>query len=259
MLLEKILEAKKEELEKKGEVSGGEYGKKFLYEPVSLKETLDRKEFSAIAEIKRASPSAGAIRENMDIGKTAIDYQKAGASGISVLTCRPFFKGGVEDLKEARKSVDIPLLMKDFVFDRRQVLEGRACGADAVLLIMRILDDGAFLNLVECAESLELETLVEVHNEEEMERAFSLVACWDRKILGINNRNLETLGIDLSTTEDLMKILSGYKITVISESGIRCRDDVLRLRQSGIKGILVGEGLLKEGNPGENLEKLLRE
>lgn len=260
MLLEKILEAKKAEIakSKNKQVPAEASEQNFPHKIIGLKEVLDRRGFSAIAEIKRASPSAGSIRGHLDVEATALNYRNAGAAGISVLTCGPFFNGTAEDLRVVRKAVDVPVLMKDFIFDRDQVLEARIYGADAVLLIMRILDDGAFLELAGLADSLQLQTLVEVHNKQELQRALSLVACWDNKILGINNRNLETLNIDLSTTADLMKTLSGYKITVISESGIRCREDVVKMKQLGVKGILVGETLLKKGDPGQNLKELLK-
>ena len=258
MVLEKILKAKKgyiEEWKKKAATKTLETA--FSHNIISQKNIIDTQDFSVIAEIKRSSPSAGNIRQDIDIGQTAADYQNNGAAGISVLTCEPFFNGCIEDLKNTRKAVCIPILMKDFIIDIWQIYEGRLYGADIVILIMRILNDEDFIRLVQYAESLHLETLIEVHSKKEIERSLKLVKNWDDKILGINNRNLETLTTDLKITADLIKFVEGYKITVISESGIRTAEDVLRIRETGVKGILVGESLLKRGSPGDNLKKLI--
>ncbi len=258
MVLEKILAEKREYVERIRKLFPGEKRKKsFSRKVVSLKNILDRERFSAIAEIKRSSPSAGRIRENIDTGKTAVEYRDSGAAAVSILTCEPLFNGSMKDLKDARNSVDIPLLMKDFIIDESQIYEGRLYGADAILLIMRILDDSDFVKLAGYAESVNLDILVEVHSRGELERALRLVENWNKKILGINNRNLETLETDLKATADLMKFVREYKITAISESGIRTREDVLKVRHTGVKGILVGESLLKSGSPGENLKNLL--
>ncbi len=178
-------------------------------------------------------------------------------SGISVLTCEPYFKGSMEDLKSARESVNIPLLMKDFVIDPFQIHEGRVAGADAVLLIMRILSDRDFLEFIDTAEELGMEAVVEVHIKEELDRALRLVKNWDNAILGINNRNLDTLKTDLETTFNLIKFVREDKIVAISESGIKDRRDIERLKNAGLRGALIGESLLKSGDIIEKLKELL--
>ena len=258
MVLEKILAEKRDYIERMKKISPeGKRDKDFSRETVSLKKVLDEKTFSVIAEIKRSSPSAGKIRAVPDPGKIAAGYSAAGAAGISVLTCEPFFNGSMKDLQDVRKVVSIPILMKDFVIDKFQVFEGRRHGADVLLLIMRILDDSEFAELAGYAESLGLEILAEVHTKEEMERALRIVKNWNVTVLGINNRNLETLRTDLDVTQNLMKFAREYKITAISESGIRTREDICLIRNTGVKGILVGESLLKYGSPGDNLKKIL--
>ena len=253
-VLEKIIESKRELVEK---------GKRRLPAPgkvaherktLSLKAILDNRPFSVIAEVKRSSPSAGNIRDNLDPGRTAIEYEANGAAGISVLTCEPFFNGSMQDLEDVRRSVNIPILMKDFIIDPWQVSEGRRYGADIVLLILGILDDGSFRRLSDHARNIGLEVLVEVHTPGEIERALRLVDRWEGKILGINNRNLRTLETDTGTTPRLMKLLQGHEMSVISESGIRSRQDVLDAVRAGVRGVLVGESLLREGRPGENLK-----
>lgn len=225
--------------------------------PYSLKENLERKGFSIVAELKRGSPSAGVIDRDLDIKEKALAYLQAGVSGISVLTCEPYFYGCLEDLKVVRETVDIPLLMKDFIFDPYQILQGRVYGADVVLLILRILSDKDFKKLLDTAESLMMEVLVEVHTKEELERALRLVDNWKGKILGINNRNLETLETDLSVTLNLIKFIPQDKITVISESGIKDRRDVGTLKKAGLSGILVGESILKSKDVKEKIRELI--
>ncbi|MCM8776978.1 MAG: indole-3-glycerol phosphate synthase TrpC [Candidatus Omnitrophica bacterium] len=256
MLLEKIIDEKKRIVDK--QKAEGEKGCKGadLKKPLSLKESLKRK-FGLIAEIKRASPSAGVIKEDIDVKKTALIYSSAGASGISVLTCEPFFMGQMEDIKVVREVVDIPILMKDFVIDPFQIYLGRRYGADIVLLILKILSDQDFLKLLDTSENLEMETLIEVGSKDELERALRLVKNWDNKILGINNRDLDTLKVDISTTLNLIRLVPQDKIVVISESGIKRKEDVKILRESGVKGILVGECLLKSSDIKKKIQELL--
>jgi indole-3-glycerol phosphate synthase len=257
MILEKIVRAKKEIISsQKGVVSIEKLVGEINRTPLSLKRSLKKNTFGIIAEIKRASPSAGSIDKNINIEGTARIYFESGVSGISILTCEPFFYGSTDDLKSVREIVKIPLLMKDFIFDPYQIYQARAYGADAVLLIIRILSDEDFLRLLNTAENLMLEVLVEIHTEEELKRALRLVENWDNKVLGINNRNLETLKTDLNVTLNLIKSLFGYKITVISESGINNREDVEALKNAGVQGALIGESLLKSGNIKSKLKEL---
>jgi indole-3-glycerol phosphate synthase len=259
MVLQTIIEEKRKLIsEEKKNFPRGEFREKAsLRKTFSLKKSLLEKSFGIIAEIKRASPSAGVIEENLDIKKTALAYRSMNVSGISVLTCEPFFRGSTEDLKVVRENVDIPLLMKDFVIDSFQIYKGRASGADAILLILRILSDKDFLNFMDISEKLMMETVVEVHTKEELDRALSLVKNWDNSILGINNRNLNTLKTDLKTTLDLIKFVQGDKIVAISESGIKNREDIERLKDAGLKGALIGESLLKSGDVRGKLKELL--
>ena len=255
MILEKIIEEKKWLIEKqKKEGIDKRYNSYSLRKTLSLRENLN-KGFGLIAEIKRASPSAGIIKKDLDVREIAHIYESCGVAGISVLTCEPFFKGDIEDIKRVREVVESPVLMKDFIIDDYQVYLGRIYGADAFLLILRILSDEEFLKLLDAGENLGMETLIEVHTEDELERALHLVKNWENKILGINNRDLDTLKTDISVTLNLIKLVPEDKIVVISESGIRSRKDVEKLREAGVNGVLIGESLLKS----ENLKKKLQE
>ncbi len=259
MILQTIIEEKKKLVsEEKKKTPPETFDVKTpLRKTFSLKKKILENGFGVIAEIKRASPSAGNIQKNLDVKNTAIAYRSMNVSGISVLTCEPLFKGSVEDLKVVRECVDIPLLMKDFVIDSFQIYKGRASGADAVLLILRILSDKDFLHLLNTAEKLMVETVVEIHTKQELERALRLVKNWDKSILGINNRNLDTLKTDLKTTLDLIKFVPEDKIVAISESGIKTREDIERLKDAGLKGALIGESLLKSGDVCKKLKELL--
>lgn len=259
MVLKKIIEEKKRIVFKeKKAVPLEEFKEKTgLRKTLSLKKRLLEDGFGIIAEIKRASPSAGVIEENLDVKKTALTYKSMDVSGISVLTCEPFFKGSTEDLKAVREAVDIPLLMKDFIIDSFQIYKGRLAGADAVLLILKILSEKDFLNFMDTAEKLMMEAVVEIHTREELDRVLKLVKNRDNFILGINNRNLDTLEIDLKTTLDLIKFVREDKIIAISESGIKSREDIERLKNAGIKGALIGESLLKSADIREKLKELL--
>ncbi len=258
MILERILAEKRKIIAAKKNASLLEKLQKNLAgSSRSLKKTLDKEDFGIIGEVKRGSPSAGIIDKNLNLEEKALSYFKAGVSGISVLTCEPFFYGSADDLKTVRKTVGLPLLMKDFIFDPYQIMEGRIYGADAVLLILKILSDDEFLKLANTAEQFELEVLVEVHSEEELDRAMRLVKNWDDKILGINNRNLENLKTDLNVALNLIKFVPQGKMTVIGESGIRCRSDIDALRKAGLKGALIGESILKSSDAERKIKELL--
>lgn len=198
-----------------------------------------------IAEVKRASPSAGIIRDNFDPGALAKEYHSAGAACISVLTDQRFFKGSIEDLKNVRRSVPLPLLRKDFIIDERQILESIQCGADAILLIAAVLGDAELPRLQSLAVSAGLAVLVEVHDEHELERALGCGA----KLIGINNRDLRTFKVDVAVTERLARAIRSnptrQDILLVSESGIKTRADVERVKRAGADAILVGETLVR--------------
>lgn len=205
-----------------------------------------------IAEVKKASPSKGIIRENFDHRIMARDYVKAGASALSVLTDNKFFQGDIHYIEDIRADVSIPILRKDFIIDSYQLTEAKAFGADAVLLIAACLGKNQLREFHIEAEELGLECLVEVHNEDELESLdMSLV-----KIIGINNRNLEDFSVDLNTSIRLSEMIPSG-ITKVSESGISSRREIDLLMQNGINAVLVGESLIRASNPGEALRSLL--
>ena len=209
-------------------------------------------EVRVIAEIKRASPTRGVLRADLDHRWFAQTYEEAGAAAISVLTEKHFFQGSIHDMRQARALVDIPVLRKDFIIDGYQILEARANDADAVLLIAAILDQRELNHLQAMAESVGIATLVEVHTPEEADRALAAEAT----IIGINNRNLEDFTVDLETTERLMGYLPAG-CTVVSESGIRNADDIRRLLEWGVNAALVGEALVTSDDPLAALSELV--
>ncbi|MCR9097955.1 MAG: indole-3-glycerol phosphate synthase TrpC [bacterium] len=209
---------------------------------------------SVIAEVKRRSPSKGLIREDFDPVWIAKCYAEAGAACISVLTDEKFFGGSLEVLEAVRAVVERPLLRKDFMIDPYQVDEARVAGADAILLIVSALDDGTMETLDARARALGLDVLVEVHDEDELERARALGA----DLIGVNNRNLKTFETDLATTERLAARLDDRDVVLVAESGIGSAADVARLERAGAAGFLVGESLMRQPHPGQALEALRR-
>jgi indole-3-glycerol phosphate synthase len=206
-------------------------------------------DIALIAEVKKASPSAGEICKDFDPVRIAKEYEAAGASCLSVLTDEKYFKGSLDYLRQIRATVKLPLLRKDFVIDERQILEAIEWGADAILLIVAILDDARLRRFHELASEAGLTALVEVHDEEELIRAQNIGA----KLIGVNNRNLKTFKVDLATTERLAAKLFSSVATrdsslLVAESGIHSRADVERLAKCGAKAILVGESLMKQPN-----------
>jgi indole-3-glycerol phosphate synthase len=204
-----------------------------------------------VAEVKRASPSAGAIRSGLDAAAQARAYATAGAAAISVLTDGPGFGGSLADLAEVRAAVDVPLLRKDFVVDGYQLLEARAHGADAALLIVAALDPQALGGLVEACAGLGLAALVEVHDAAELEVALRAGA----RIVGVNNRDLRTFAVDLATSERLLPLLPA-DVRGVAESGVRTPDDARRLRRAGAANLLVGEALVRAADPGALLREM---
>lgn len=200
-------------------------------------------EVTVIAEVKKASPSAGVIAEDFDPLLRAIDYEAAGADALSILTDEAFFQGSLDYLRLIRPKVELPLLRKDFMIHPCQIYESVVAGADAILLIVAALSDDELKTLFECARQFPLDVLVEVHNLEEMDRALDLGG----DIIGINNRNLKTFQVDLQTTADLAAEIPGDCLG-ISESGIATAEDVAFCREQGIDCFLVGETLMRSSD-----------
>lgn len=207
---------------------------------------------AVIAEVKRASPSAGSIRADADPVLVAESYARHGAACISVLTDEKYFRGTLDDLRRVRDAVFLPVLRKDFVLDRYQLLEARAAGADCVLLIAECLDDCRLRELYFAAGELNLDVLVEIHDTENLDRVLEL----QPPLLGINNRNLKTMATDLEHTLHLAGRIPPETL-LVSESGIRSREDVVRLEAAGVRAILVGETLMRAADPGAMLGSLL--
>lgn len=205
-----------------------------------------------IAELKKASPSKGVIRADFHPAQIAQTYQRHGAACISVLTDEPHFQGSLEDLRQARAAVDLPVLRKDFVIDPYQVVEARAAGADAVLLIAECLDDEGLRSLYAAILSLGMTPLVELYQEENLPRVLDLGA----RLVGINNRDLRTFEVDLNHTVRMKERIPGDRV-VVGESGIRTRADVERLEAAGVHAILVGEALMSSHNIGAAVDQLL--
>jgi len=205
-----------------------------------------------IAEVKKASPSMGVICKNFDPVRIAREYEAAGASCLSVLTDEKFFQGSLDYLRQIRAAVKLPLLRKDFIIDERQILEAIEWGADAILLIVAILTDAQLAKFHSLAVEAGLAVLVEVHDEEELERAQKISPA----LIGVNNRNLKTFQVDLATTENLAKKIGTGKI-LVAESGIHSRADVERLKKCGAGAILVGESLVKRGDIGAKVRELI--
>lgn len=205
-----------------------------------------------IAEVKKASPSKGVIREDFDPVKIARSYEEFGASCISVLTEKKFFQGKLEYIGQIRKAVKLPLLRKDFIIDEYQIHETRAAGADAILLIAACLEKQQLEDFLGIASRLGLDVLVESHTYKELDK--SLLA--GASLVGINNRDLTTFTVSLRTTLELLKDIPDDR-TVVSESGIKTRDDVVKLQQAGVDAILVGESLMREKNIGKKVKELL--
>lgn len=205
-----------------------------------------------IAEVKKASPSKGVIRDNFDPVGIARIYEDSGAACISVLTEKKFFQGSLDHLGMIRKAVDLPLLRKDFIIDEYQIFEARAAGADAILLIAACLDKPQIQDFLGCARDFGLDALVESHTPKELDKALSAGAM----LIGINNRDLTTFSVSLQTTFDMLKDIPDDRI-VVSESGISSREDIARLEQAGVDAVLVGEALMREKEIGRKVKELL--
>lgn len=265
MILDEILENKRAEVEaRKAEVPleelkvrlknismRGRFTKALSSRPDSVARGPSG-EIRLIAEVKKASPSKGVIRPDFDPVAIAETYEKAGASAISVLTDEKYFQGRLEYLTDIRKCVGIPLLRKDFVVDPYQIYEAKTYGADAVLLIVAALSESELSDYIALSEETGLDALVEVHTDVELDTALDTGA----RIIGINNRDLNTFETRLETTFRMAARVPGDRI-LVSESGIFTREDVLRLMEAGVNAILVGESLMRAADPGEKIRELL--
>ena len=214
-------------------------------------EALTRPGLSLIAEFKRRSPSAGPIRDGAEPAEIAQAYEEGGAAALSVLTDEANFGGSLEDLVEARRACELPVLQKDFIVDRYQLYEAAVAGADAILLIVAALDANALADLHSVARGLDLDCLVEVHRESELETALTV----DAEVIGINNRNLDDMTVDVQTTFELITDVPAGK-TVVSESGISDRATLRELDDVGVDAVLVGEALMRAEDPAAKVREL---
>lgn len=254
-LLERIVSYKKEEVKKRKSIISVETLKSGnLPKTRNFKSALEKEGISIIAEIKRMSPSAGIIREDFDSTKIARTYEENGASAISVLTDRKFFGGSIDYVMAVKKAMNLPILRKEFIIDEYQIYESRYIGADAILLIARILTPAELDRFISIAKELGLTCLVEVHTRNELEEVLSTKT----EIIGLNNRDLDTLQIDIKTSLKLKKIIPKGYVTV-SESGIKTRAHVVELQETGFNAILVGETLMRAKKSGDKIRELLGE
>ncbi|UCG34799.1 MAG: indole-3-glycerol phosphate synthase TrpC [Candidatus Omnitrophota bacterium] len=251
-ILASILEAKKKRIEvlRKNREAFISLVKK-APPPTSFKKAIKREgKISFIAEIKQASPSAGVLRKDFYPVELAKKYDALKVNALSVLTEEDFFLGKINYIEDIKKNVNLPILRKDFILDEVQVLESRAAGADAILLIMRILDETRLKRLYSLSKDLGMDVLVEVHTEKELRKVLN----YEIDIVGINNRSLDTFKVDISRTQKLIPFISGGAIKV-SESGIRSLKDMLLLKGLGVDAALVGEAIMKAAN----IEKKVKE
>jgi indole-3-glycerol phosphate synthase len=217
----------------------------------SLRGNIAKGRSGVIAEVKKASPSKGVLREDFRPADIAASYETHGASCLSVLTDLNFFQGAPDYLRQARAACALPVLRKDFMVDMYQVYEARAMGADAILLIVSALDHGLMAELEACAQELGMDVLVEVHDGDELGAALRL----NTRLVGINNRNLRTFETSLETTIGLLPRIPGDKL-VVTESGILAPDDVKRMRDANVHAFLVGEAFMRAADPGVELQRL---
>ena len=217
----------------------------------ALRLRIDAQRAAVIAEVKKASPSKGLIREDFDPASIAASYQAGGASCLSVLTDRDFFQGGENDLVAARAACTLPVLRKDFMIDPWQVVESRAIGADCILLIVAALEQAQMVELAATAADLAMDVLVEVHDGAELDRALELTPT----LVGINNRDLRTFNTTLETTLVLAPRVPDDTM-LVTESGIHTVEDVTRMREAGINAFLVGEAFMRQEDPGAHLSLL---
>ncbi|PRS32737.1 indole-3-glycerol phosphate synthase TrpC [Bacillus sp. RJGP41] len=243
-ILTKIIEQKKVEVAKLKERALDDSVMINIVRPSLVENLKTAKSMAVIAEIKRASPSKGDIKINVNPIEQALSYESGGAAAISVLTDEVFFKGSIADLRNVSKAIQIPRLCKDFIIDEIQIDRAHRAGATIILLIVAALSKERLHELYQYAKKKGLEVLTEVHDEAELERALELNA----ELIGINNRNLKTFKVDLAVTERLAKLLDPKRHIIISESGIKTKEDVMRVKDAGAKAVLVGETLMTASN-----------
>ena len=256
--LDKIIDYKREEVDafkRSTDLTDLLHLAKQAPQPRGFKARLDEisatGENALICEVKRKSPSAGEILPGADPIAIGKEYESGGAACLSVLTDYPSFGGTLEDLDAAKTTVSIPILRKDFMVDPAQILEARAHGADCILLILAVLGDAHAAELKAVGTELGMDVLVEVHDEQELDRAIKL----DADLIGVNNRNLKTMTTDLATSERLAKRYP--ELNMVSESGVRTPEDIIRLRRSGYRRFLIGESLMKETNRENAVRRLV--
>jgi indole-3-glycerol phosphate synthase len=258
-VLERILRSTREEIERRErELPAGELEDRVLdgdgigrAGARRMRDALGAPGIGVIAEFKRRSPSAGTLRDGAEVAEVVGAYARGGAIALSVLTEGPNFDGSLDDLRAARAACDLPILRKDFIVDRYQLLEAREAGADAVLLIVAALAQGDLESLHESARALELDVLVEVHDREELRRALSL----GTETVGINNRDLRDFSVDMARTSRLMQHMPAG-VRVVSESGIQTAGQLESLQRDGVDAVLVGESLMRSADPGAALRAL---
>lgn len=247
MILDDIVVRRKEQLEREiSNISREIMKDKALnakLPAISFKNAIKKDNLSVICEVKKASPSKGLIRPDFHPVEIAKEYEKAGANAISCLTEEFYFKGSSKYLSAIRKEVSIPILRKDFIFDDYQIYEAKAIGANAILLIAAILSTDQMIEFQELAHTLNLQCLVEVHNQEELEKVLKFTP----DIIGINNRNLKTFEVDLNTTEKVRKNVPRETI-LVSESGIKDNTDMKTVRELGADAVLIGETLMRSND-----------
>lgn len=245
--LDQLVDAAREGVrERSSQVSGEELRRRLGTRSGSrpFKEALVRPGLAVIAEFKRGSPSAGAIRPDADVASIVAAYERGGAAAISVLTDEPHFHGSLADLEAARGATSLPILRKDFIVDPYQLWEAAIAGADAVLLIVAALADEDLQVLFEEASALDLDCVVEVHDDEDLERALAI----DPDVIGINNRNLKNLEVDTATAEDLLTDIPAG-VTVVAESGYTSAEQIEELDRIGVDAVLIGESLMRSDDP----------
>jgi indole-3-glycerol phosphate synthase len=255
-VLDRILESRRAEVDHRKRVlpeTALKYGVKAARPLRNFSASLERDALNVLAELKPASPSRGVLREPFDPVTLAQGLESAGASSLSVLTEGEFFRGSLKNLRDARKSVRLPVLRKDFIFDTWQVWETRANDADSFLLIVKILGDAVLRELMELGRELGMEPLVEVHDSEELDRALAAGA----RIIGVNNRDLKTLTVNMETSFELIGRIPDECIAV-SESGLRTYEELVKLRAAGYDGFLIGTHLMLSPDPAAALAALLR-
>ena len=256
--LSKIIETTRETLKKSSsyrsitslEEDFEKYQKRGFIEAISKK--VSSEEIAIIAEIKKASPSKGLIREDFEPKKIAEDYEENGATCLSVLTDEPFFQGKLEYLDMVRNTCSLPILRKDFMIDPYQIYETKASGGDCILLIVAALDLAQLKDFSQLAKELNLDVLIEVHSDEELNKALTI----DPKLVGINNRDLTTFEVDKNLALKLSKEIS-KDVIVVSESGISSKEDILSSKEQGIYAFLIGESFMREPSPGKALKDIL--